>query len=186
MLSGAKRGAVPRVLLTGRPGCGKTTVVRRVVERVGAERCGGFYTEEVREGGRRIGFDVVPLGGRRVPLARLGAAGPRVGRYGVELERFEDSALSALEAATTGSGRIIILDEIGKMELLSQRFRSVVASLMSRDATQPVLGTILSSRHPAVEPLRHRPDIQIIAVTLSNRDGLPDRLSDLYRRILDT
>ncbi|UCC82578.1 MAG: hypothetical protein JSW46_16625, partial [Gemmatimonadota bacterium] len=81
--------APPRILLTGRPGCGKTTVIKRAVELIGPDRCAGFYTEDVREKGRRIGFDVVTLDGRRGPLARAGARGPRVSRYGVELASFE-------------------------------------------------------------------------------------------------
>ena len=58
-------------LLTGRPGCGKTTVVRRVVERLSGQCLAGFYTQEVRESGRRVGFEAVGLAGSRMMLAHV-------------------------------------------------------------------------------------------------------------------
>ena len=58
------------LLLTGRPGVGKTTVVRRVVERL-SRPTGGFYTCELREGGRRTGFEIVTLDGQRATLSHV-------------------------------------------------------------------------------------------------------------------
>ncbi len=78
------------LLLTGPPGCGKTTVVRRVVETLGDLHLAGFYTRELREGGQRVGFEIVGLGGRRSILAHIGwSSGPRVGRYFVEPANLE-------------------------------------------------------------------------------------------------
>jgi nucleoside-triphosphatase len=167
----------PRLLLTGRPGCGKTTVIRRAVERIGAGRCAGFYTEEVREGGRRVGFDVVTLDGRRGPLARAGAPGPRVGRYGVDVRSFEDLGVGTLADALGRRAAVIVVDEIGKMELLSDRFVELLEPIFGRDSDRVVLGTVLQGRHPVVDRLRRRSDVQVIAVTAANRGELPGRLS---------
>ncbi len=123
------------LLLTGRPGCGKTTVVRRVVEHLSEQRIPvqGFYTLEVREGGRRVGFDVITVPeGRVAPLARVqpGAAGPRVGRYRVFVATLEALVLPLLQARDPRV-RLLVVDEIGAMELLSSRFREAVARLLA-------------------------------------------------------
>lgn len=170
----------PRILLSGRPGCGKTTVIQRSLELIGHDRCAGFYTREVREGEQRIGFDVVTLDGRRGPLARIGIAGPRVGRYGVDIRSFERLALPALAARADGSQRrILVLDEIGKMELLSMAFIELLRRLVD-DPSSAILGTVLAGRHPVVDAIRCRDDIELIQVTTGNRDGLPAKIGRLF------
>jgi nucleoside-triphosphatase len=78
---------VPAVLVTGPPGCGKTTLIRKIVATLGVPAC-GFYTEEIRSTGRRQGFALVTLDGRRATLASVRIRGPhRVSRYGVDIDR---------------------------------------------------------------------------------------------------
>jgi nucleoside-triphosphatase len=177
--------APPRILLTGRPGCGKTTVIRRAVELIGPEHCSGFYTEEVRERGRRLGFDVVTLDGRRGPLARAGAGGPRVSRYGVDLTSFERLGVETLERALAAGARLLVVDEIGKMELLSRRFTALLPGLLGPSADTAVLGSVLSGRHPKVDPLRDMRGLQIVEVGPGNRDELPRQLARIYRGFLE-
>lgn len=167
----------PRLLLTGRPGCGKTTAIRKAVSRIGTERCVGFYTEEVRRGGRRIGFDVVSLDGRRAPLARAGAGDPTVSRYGVDVAGFEGLGVAALEDGLTGPGRLLIIDEIGKMELFSQRFVAVLREIFDPASSHGVLGTIMRGRHPIADEVRRSRGVTVIEVTRENRGTLPDRLA---------
>lgn len=174
----------PRVLLTGRPGCGKTTVIRRTVERIGLDRCAGFYTEEVREGGRRIGFDVVTLEGERGPLARTGASGPQVSRYGVDIQTFEELGVTALERALHRDDGLLVIDEIGKMELFSDRFVDLLDEIFRPDSSHPVLGSVLRAKHPVAAELRSRPGISLVEVTSSRRDWLPERLASSFREIL--
>ncbi len=171
----------PRILLSGRPGCGKTTVIQRSVEIIGPDRCAGFYTEEVREHGRRIGFDVVTLDGRRGPLARIGRAGPRVGRYAVDIGSFEHLSASSLEAddGVRPPRKVFVLDEIGKMELLSDDFAALLRKILA-DPQRAILGTVLASRHPAVEPIRSRRDLHIVRVGIENRDRLPVEIARLF------
>ena len=178
------RSEPPRVLLSGRPGCGKTTVIRRAVELIGASRCAGFYTEELREQGRRVGFDVVTVDGQRAPLARAGAAGPRVSRYGVDVGSFEDLGVAALESGLARGDRVLVIDEIGKMELHSDRFVRLLQRILAPGAEWPVLGTILLGRHPGLHWLEGRRDIERISVSPGNRDELPLRLSRIYRDCL--
>jgi nucleoside-triphosphatase len=174
----------PALLLTGRPGCGKTTAIRRAVDRIGPARCAGFYTEEVREGGTRIGFDVVTLDGRRGPLARAGAPGPRVGRYGVDVTAFEALGVDALARGLDRRVSVLVVDEIGKMELLSPRFRDLLDRIFDPTRAWVVLGTLLRGRHPKADLLRRRGDVRIIEVTPANRAALPERLSTICIEIL--
>lgn len=165
------------ILLTGRPGVGKTTIIKRVVESLGVENCAGFYTEEVREGGRRLGFDVVTIGGRRAVLARVGSRAPRVGRYAVDVTSFERSGVAELEDALMGDdGRIPIIDEVGKMELLSARFRDLLEGAFAPKNRRAVLGTVMAGRHPLVDSIRARRDVKVLEVTPDNREGLPAAL----------
>ncbi|WP_456455263.1 NTPase [Methanopyrus sp.] len=165
------------VVLTGRPGIGKTTVclkVRNVLEEKGYT-VGGIYCPEIRESGRRIGFEIVDLTeGDRYLLAREGASGPRVGRYGVFIDNLERAAES-IERAVEGTD-VVIVDEVGPMELKSNTF--VGAVRRAADAHTPAIFVVHErSRHPVVVDLREkRTDVVRFRVTLSNRDELPDRI----------
>jgi nucleoside-triphosphatase len=169
-----------RILLTGPPGCGKTTAVLRTLEAVHRSAV-GFYTEEVRSGsggGRRIGFDVVALDGRRGPLARAGLPGPRVGRYGVDLGSFESVGVRALRDALARPDLLAVIDEIGKMELLSPAFVRILEQVF--EARNPVLGTILRGVHPVADAIRQMPGVRVISVSQANRDSLPNELAPLF------
>ena len=163
-----------KVLLTGRPGVGKTTVVRRTVA-AGLVLAGGFVTEEVRRAGRRVGFKVTDLfTGREGTLAHAERKGrPRVGKYGVDLACFEAIGVVALHEALSRPGCIVI-DEIGKMELCSSAFQSAVMEVF--ESGQPILATIPGHSHPLLDRLRSRDEVTVIEVTTSNREALPAEL----------
>jgi nucleoside-triphosphatase len=117
---------VPSLLLTGRPGVGKSTLLRSVLDAV-AVPAGGFFTPEVRDAHeRRAGFDIATLDGQRAAFARSGVDwGRRFGRYGVDLDALERVGVPAVEAAIA-AGRLVVIDEIGKFELASVAFQRVV------------------------------------------------------------
>ncbi len=171
------------ILLTGLPGCGKTTVVRKTLELLGGVKAAGFYTIELREGGRRVGFDAVGLGGMRVPLARAGArAERRVGRYGVLIEQFEQLLTEEFDSSGT-EPHLFVVDEIGKMECYSDRFVQVVRRVLDR--RQLLLGTIAARGGGFIAEVKARPDIKFVSVTVSNRSDLPQQLAELLARLLD-
>jgi nucleoside-triphosphatase len=169
-----------RILLDARAGAGKTTVARRLADRLRERNIPvtGFITEEIRERGRRLGFSVQRLGGERSVLAHVDLPGPpRVGRYGVDLAEFERLAIAPLEDATEDD--IAIIDELGKMELASKPFRQAVAALFDRPI--PVIATVQSAPHPFTDDLKRRRDVETVRVTAANRNELPDRLASRLR-----
>jgi nucleoside-triphosphatase len=166
----------PRILLTGVPGCGKTTVIRRTLPLL-SRPAAGFYTQEVRsrDDRGRIGFDVVALDGRHGPLARLGGPGPRVGKYAVDLQSFEAIGVQALGTGLRKPQELLVLDELGKMEFLSAAFLALLERVFQ--SPNPVLGTILYRRHPLGDRFRRAPGVEVIQVTSQNRDALPLELA---------
>jgi nucleoside-triphosphatase len=164
-----------KLLLTGPPGVGKTTLVKRVVVKLGdAIKCSGFVTEEVRsDAGDRIGFDIVTLGGRRAPLSRKGLdQGPRVGDYRVDVPSIEGVAVPAM---TEPWAELMIVDEIGLMELKSDHFREAVLRLLEDE--RPLLGTIRYQREPFCDMVKSRQGVEVIEVSYGNRDGLVEMLA---------
>ncbi|MCL6620833.1 MAG: NTPase [Syntrophobacterales bacterium] len=159
----------PRLLLTGPPQVGKTTVIRRVAE-LFPGRVGGFYTQEVREHGVRRGFEVVTLDGRRGWLARVDFPGPpRVGKYGVELAGFEAVALPAMQA--WAGLDLVLIDEVGKMECFSRRFMAAMEELWT--APVALVATVALKGGGYIQELKARPEARILQVTPANRERLP-------------
>jgi len=164
------------ILLTGAPGTGKTTAIRKVVNRLSGETR-GFYTQEIRRDGRRTGFEIVTLSGRRAVLAGTEIDSPqKVGRYGVDVAAFEKIGVAELQAAL-GVTELIVIDEIGKMELFSGKFKEVVRTALG--AYNPVLTTITQSRIPFVERLKKRQDVMLFHLDATNRDRMPQRVLDV-------
>src|SRR5262249_4416419 len=159
--------AASNLLLTGPPACGKTTVVLRLVKRLSDLRLAGFYTQELREGGSRVGFDAIGISsGQHAVLAHVRSnSRTRVGRYGVE-----PAALVPLVAAELGkSGEVdlFVIDEIGKMELFSGEFVDAVRRLF--DGPVPVVATVALRGGSLIAEVKVRPDVRIIEVTEENR-----------------
>lgn len=163
-----------KLLLTGPPGIGKTTVIHRVLSGVKI-KAGGFYTQEIRKEGRRVGFALKTLDGDEGVLAHVDyQGGHRVGRYGVDLALFEGMALPTLERALRAK-ELVVIDEIGKMELFSRRFQEMVLRVLDQDERH-LRGVIHQGGGPFVESVRRRVDVEVISVSRENRDVLPARL----------
>lgn len=169
------------ILLTGRPRVGKSTIIQKVVENLrgaGFKDIGGFYTSEICRGGERIGFAINTLNGKGGRLAEVGFESPyRLGKYGVDMESFEDIALTALEDAIKRCG-VVVIDEIGYMELKSRRFRELVSKAL--DSPAFVLATIMRSRFDFANVIKARPDVEVITVRVDNRDRLVDELVERF------
>jgi nucleoside-triphosphatase len=166
--------ALKNLLLTGSPGCGKTTVVRHVIERLSHLRLVGFYTEELREHGQRIGFEVIGLGGGKAMLAHVDfCTQHRLGRYGVDMGGFK-TILRVELAKPADQVDLYIIDEIGKMECLSPVFAEIVSRIL--DGPVPALATIAAKGGGFITEVKGQQDVEIVAVTAANRDRLPDEL----------
>jgi len=164
------------ILLAGRPGVGKTTIIKRVVDMLGGE-AGGFYTEEIRQGGRRLGFKIITLEGEEGILAHVDIRGtPRVSKYGVSLKDLDGVGVAALRRAIEGR-RYVVVDEIGKMELYSQEFRRAVVEAL--ESERVVLGTVMAGPHPWVDTLKARPQVTVLVVTGGNRKDMAQRILDM-------
>jgi nucleoside-triphosphatase len=166
-----RKGRGRLLLLTGLPGAGKTTVLRRVSERLAHRRAKGFYTEEMRSGGQREGFRLVTFDGQRSVIAHIGfRTGPRVGRYRVDVAAIDHAAGTAL-----GPGAdVYLVDEIGKMECLSSGFVGAIGALL--EGTAPMVATVAKRGGGLIEEVKDPADVEVWEVTPANRGGLPERV----------
>lgn len=158
------------ILITGLPGSGKTTLIQKLAAGLREYGPVGFFTEEIREHGIRKGFRLMSLDRMRTGvLAHVDIEGlHRVGKYSVDLDAFEQF-LGTLPLVGR-SPRIVIIDEIGRMECLSVRFRDIVASLL--DAPSPLIATIALKAGGFIDVVKHRRDVHIYEITGRNRDAL--------------
>jgi len=162
---------LPAILLTGAPGVGKTTAIRRVVAAYPGP-AGGFYTEEIRLDGQRRGFKIVTLDGQAAVLAHVDYAKTvRVGRYGVDLDALEAVGVTSIIDATAGGG-LVVIDEIGPMENLSVAFQEAVLAALASEV--PVLGTIVRRREPFADRVKALAGVTVLTLTRDNRDSLVD------------
>jgi nucleoside-triphosphatase len=161
------------ILLTGIPRIGKTTIIHKILDVLNKD-CAGFYTEEIKEHTQRVGFNLTTIKGEQCTLAHKNYRSPhRVGKYRVNLDCLDTIGVTALQRGIMGK-KIIIIDEIGKMELFSEAFRKAVVEALN--APCPVLGTILLRSHSFCEEIKNRGDVEIIDVTEENRALLPTRI----------
>lgn len=170
------------LLLTGPPRVGKTTLVVRALDSLPPETACGFVTRELRRDGRRVGFAVETLAGESAVLAHVDIRSPhRVGRYRVDLAAFESTALPAIDPARV-TAPLIVIDEIGKMECFSDRFRELVVATLKSD--RAVLATIALRGNRFIESLKARPEVTLLHVTQQNRDQLVDQVVGWVREVL--
>ena len=160
-------------LLTGRPGTGKTSLIKQAVAGMKG-RAGGFYTEEIRTRGVREGFRLVTLDGQDTILAHVNKHSPyRVSKYGVNVDSLERVGVSALRKAAQECD-LVIIDEIGKMELFSANFREAVLQII--DSGKRVLGTIMLNPNPWADAIKRKPQVNLVEVTRANYHQVLEQL----------
>jgi nucleoside-triphosphatase len=167
------------ILLTGNPGCGKTTLIQRVIARLAAP-AGGFYTQEIREQGVRKGFEIVTLDERRGILAHVDIHSPKkINKYGVNISALDEIAATTIRDAVAAR-KIVIIDEIGPMEILSERFCQAVMHALQSDTV--VFGTIVKRNVPFTDQIKAMPTVTLIEVRRENREALLDHILTLLEK----
>ena len=164
--------------MTGAPGVGKTTVLAKTVDalKVKGVSIGGMISREVREDNVRVGFEILDLAnGKHGWLAHVNGLGPQVGKYHVNLDDLDSIGTTAITQALEKNGAIAI-DEIGPMELFSQKFKQTVTHVL--ESKKLVLIVVHGkAKDPLVTQVKRRVDAEIFNVTFSNREKLPDLLA---------
>jgi nucleoside-triphosphatase len=179
------------LLLTGEKKVGKTSAVRRIVSDLGERNFAGFYATERRDQGDRTGFGIVTLDGREGTLATVESESQlRVGRtidgrvkYGVELDFLESVAIPVVRDALGRDGnRIVLIDEIGLMQLYSAAFRQLVLDAL--DSSHLILGTIMLPSDAWADELKDRSDVETFLLTAQNRETMTEMMSGYLGRYL--
>lgn len=168
------------ILITGRPGIGKTSVILKVVQQFPG-RMGGFITGEIKRSGKRVGFELETLDGKKGILAHIDVKSPyKVSRYRVNIDDLEKIGVKSIENAIIDCD-LIVIDEIGKMELVSPHFKYTVLEALNSDVK--VLATITLSNLPFVIKIKNRKNVKILEVTIKNREYLHKEILDIFSSI---
>jgi|SRR5262245_807907 len=166
-----KKRAAPAILITGSPGCGKSTLMARLVEDIGDRQIAGLSTPEVRRGKVRVGFKMIDLatGEEEIFASTWGkwGKGPIVGKYHVDVEAI-DRIIAKIESSLAAA-RFIFIDEIGKMELFSNRFEEFVDDVFAFG--KPVVAVV----HRKLIR-RYRDKGQLLTLTRKNFEQLRARI----------
>jgi len=158
------------ILIRGKPGCGKSTLIQKLITLMQqkGKQIGGISTPELREG-QRVGFEIVNLmTSERGILAHVSQPeGPRVSQYKVNLRDLENIGVKGIKKALEKKVDFVIIDEIGKMELVSSAFQEIVWEALE---LQKVLGTIGQISHPFVTKVYNRNDLKLYTLTPQTRE----------------
>ncbi len=164
------------ILLTGKPGIGKTTAIQCIAGNLDPSDLGGFWSSEIREHGRRVGFSIQTIDGASGVLAHSSLVeGPRVGKYKVNVGDIERVAVPSMRSARE-RGLVVLVDEIAKMELFSSAFRAEIVRCLDSGC---VLGTIQMRGDPFLDAIRARPDVKVIEITQHNRGNIPEMVLEM-------
>jgi len=167
------------ILITGLPGVGKTTLMIKLSQELKNFHPAGFFTTEIREEGVRKGFELISLDGRKGLLSHIHIKSPhRVGKYKVDIRGFEDflDSIPFLEPKTG----LLMIDEIGKMECLSDRFKKVLKEILESDKL--LIATIAWKGGGLIEEIKKRSDVKLFDISPGNRDSL---LSEILKESVD-
>ena len=160
------------ILITGPPGCGKSTLIEKIVNRI-EKPVTGFFTREIKEEGRRVGFSINTLDGREGILAHQNLKSQfRVGKYGVNLKDIDSIAVPAM--IPEREEEIVVIDEIGKMECFSVLFKRTLVRVLS--LPNWIIGSIAQKGDLFIQRIKERDDVKVIRITAQNQGILVDHI----------
>ena len=174
---------IPKILITGPPRCGKSTLISKLIDHYSERNyiIHGFLTPEVRKDGIRIGFDVLNiLTGKKARLARIGNYKTRfkLGKYKIFIDEFEE-LISNLEQNIEKERTLIVIDEIGKMELFSTKFQDILRSIFRSNI--PILATIgLKLNHPIKDYILKIPEVTLFNLTRQNQQKIFQKIITIF------
>lgn len=172
--------APPRILITGAPGCGKTTLIKKVAESISIPYC-GFFTAEIRRQGKRVGFEIESFSAAKAVMSHVDTKSPyKVGRYGVDIESINRIAIPEMETAISRK-QLLIIDEIGKMELCSEKFKNLITQVFRTNI--PFIGTILFRGHPFCEDLKRFAGTEILTLARGNFETSYERTTSWLKKL---
>jgi nucleoside-triphosphatase len=166
-------------LLTGEPRSGKTTVIQQIVKFLDCE-FSGFYTQEIRQGNERKGFKLISFDGTEKILAHVDIKGsPRVSKYGVDLEALDTFVSEILEKDIHQNKSVFIIDEIGAMEIFSEKFRAAISKLLNGNFV--VIGTIVKRSFPFTDKIKSMPNVIVREVSRDNQQNVIPAVLDFLK-----
>ena len=172
---------VAKILITGLPGCGKTTAIMKIAAELDREKVAGFYTQEIREDNARKGFRWKRLDASEGVLAHGDIKQrPRVGRYGVDVAGFEKFVVPVLYVEHS-SAELFIIDEIGKMECFSEKFVAAARRLFA--SQKSVLATVAQKGSGLISEVKECPGVTLFNLTRQNRDKTIDEIAKMLSHL---
>jgi nucleoside-triphosphatase len=158
---------VTNILVTGPPRSGKSTLIEKVAQSI-SRPATGFFTQELREKGRRVGFSITTLQGKTGVLAHQSIRSTfRVGKYGVNLEDLDQIAVPSM--IPSAPDQIVVIDEIGKMECFSRLFKETLTKVLSSDNL--VIGSVAIKGDRFIQSIKKRDDVTLVSITEKTRDA---------------
>lgn len=165
------------IFVSGKPGCGKTTLIKEIISELNLD-AGGFYTSEIREDGKRLGFEIRDLDGEKGLLAHKDFKSPyRVGSYKVNIKDLEEIGVNSILRAIK-EDKLIVIDEVGKMEMKSLKFKQALVAAL--DSKNKVLGTIKLFPDSFTDKIRKRKDVKIFYLTKENKERIKKEIIKNY------
>ena len=154
------------ILVTGPPRSGKSTLIEKVVQEI-SRPATGFFTRELRQRGRRVGFSITTLAGKTGILAHKDIKSRfRVGKYGVSLTDIDQIAVPSMLPSTLD--QIVVVDEIGKMECFSRLFKETLMNVLS--SANLVIGSVAIKGDRFIQSIKKRDDVSLVSITEKTRD----------------
>ena len=168
-----------KILITGKPGIGKTTFIREIISATQVE-WSGFYTRHILENNKRIGFRIITMEGKTGILAHVKYPGKsKVGKYKVNINDLESVAVRSVENAIMEK-KPLVIDEIGKMEIVSDKFRRIVQIALNSNLS--LIGSIAMAKEAYFNNIRKRGDVMVVELTDDNRRILRTMILDLMKK----